>query len=115
MSYPNELKTGGYIMNAINCNADTNSDVLVIERAKHVSFDVIMNNTDYEGTIKYMVCNDLTPTNPNWNEVANTAVASGVNVADVTDFVDIGAKYMKVFMDRTSGSGVTTIVAHVKA
>ena len=114
MSYPKELKTGGKIMDAVNCTADTNSDVVIIERGKIVSVDIIMDNNNYVGTAKYMVCNDLTPTNPNWNEVANTAISSGVNVAELVDLVDLGAKYFKVFMDWTSGDGDTTIVVHVK-
>lgn len=120
MAYPAEIKTGGYIMNAVTVNATTRSDVLNIERAKTVGLDVFIDNTDAVGTLTVEVCNDLNRDTPNWVPVvlasgaSSVSVTSGTNVNAFYNLQNLGAKYLSVLYTRTSGSGVATMVAHVK-
>ena len=126
-SYPPQLKTGGVILSANTVAASVNSDILNIERAKHIGIDLFMDNVtdgtyDFVGNVEVEVCNDLTVATPNWVPIelstgsTKVAITAATNINDFYDLTDVAAKYMQVSIVRTSGT-CTSIraVAHCKA
>ena len=123
MAYPSELRTGGIIFNntAISGAVTVNSDVLNIERAKHIGLDLFLDNTDMVGNVQVEVCNDLTVAVPNWVPIelstGSTLVpyTSGTDLNDFYDLTDVAAKYLQVSIVNGSGGGTVRVVAHCKA
>lgn len=110
----NQLLTGGLLMSNVNVTGDTNSYPMVIDGRKLISLDTFIDNNNLVGVISIQGCNDPHRTTPNWVEITNVSVSSGVDTQDLIDIVDIGCKYIKVFFDHTSGDGLMTVVAHSK-
>ena len=111
---------GGYLFNAQTLGASVNSTICNISRSTCIGLDLFLDNTNAVGTIAVQVCNDLTPSSPNWVAVefsdgtTSIAVASGTDTTKFIDLADLGAKYLRVAYTFTSGAGTLTTRAHVK-
>lgn len=119
----NEIKTGGLIGDDLVCNVNINTEIVNIERAKGISFDVFLNNNDATGSISVQGCNYIEVNGSgNWvnvelsNGATSVAVASGVNTSALFDFDGTYFKYAKViFVDTNSGGSAVDNLLKVYA
>ena len=111
-----DLKTGGIIMDDVAIlAADVYSYIVDIQRANGIGVDIFLSNNDAAGAIRLQVCNDLTPSSPNWVDIAysdgstSISVGSGTDINKFSNLWPITAKYFRVFYDATSGTTGNTL------
>lgn len=112
-------RIGGVIMDGVNVVANVTSEVVNIERASLVSFDIFLDNNNAVGSITIQGTNDLTRPAPNWVALAfgdsnAIAVSSGVDINSLVDFSDLACKFIRVRYVVTSGDGLMSVTCHVK-
>lgn len=104
-----------------NLLTDQGSDFFNIGYARSASIQVVVDNTDADGYLKPQVSNNKT----NWVDVAfvdedgvvqadGYHLLSGQDANHMFDISDVAAGWLRLFYDRTSGTGGANFYVHVK-
>lgn len=100
---------------------DHATDHFNIGPARAASIQIIVDNTDADGYMKPQVSNDRS----NWVDVAfvdengvtqtdGYHLLSGQNANHMFDLTSVSAGWLRLFYDRTSGTGGCDVKVHVK-
>lgn len=113
-----ETHLGGIVIRDEQMDADISvalgtSLMLDVSRCSKVGFEIRADDGTHVGTIYFRVVNALTHT-PIALAIPSVAVETGVAINDYVEIVDLCAKYLEVFYDRTSGDGKLSVFAHLK-
>jgi hypothetical protein len=120
-----DVVPGGVIIDsadAANCGADVTSSIVDLGNRKLAGIHIILQNTDAVGVLYVKSSNFYIyeRLDDYWvNEIFldgsdSITVSSGVDINDMYHMADMGARYMHVFYDRTSGDGKLDVGVCVK-
>jgi hypothetical protein len=117
-----DVVTGGLIINSAgvaNCGADVTSSIVDIRNKSLCGIHIVLQNTNAVGVIYVKTSNyysgALERLDDYWvNEVfldgsTSITVSSGVAVNEMIHLADLGACFLKVFYDYTSGDGILDV------
>lgn len=93
-----------------NMGSDLYSKMISVQAARGFSIQAVVNNNSGSpvGTIYYQGSNN----GSTWvNLNAGTAVAGDVD--DINDFPDTNVAWLRIFWDRTSGTGLLDCYVHI--
>lgn len=98
------------IVNAGSMGADITSSAILIDQLYGFSVQSVYTGTPV-GDLIFQVSNDDVPLASqvvNWNNIA-TAVSISAAGSNLQNFIGTNYKWLRVFYDRTSGTGTLTV------
>lgn len=101
-------------MNADISYALGTSALLDISRTSKVGIELRVDGGTHNGTIYFRVVNAKTNTPITLSIPAGITVANGVAIDQYIEIIDLAAKWLEIFYDRTDGDGYMSAHVHLK-